>query len=406
MKMVMKKIFCLLNLLGMQEILPAQSDSTASRGAGAQKKEERKWDWIDIKGYTQLRYNELFETNPKLECEQCDKSWGTGVGLYFRRMRFSVDMKLLPRLSFTIQPDIAGLIEGGAAVQLRDLYFEYGFDKKNELRARLGQTRVPYGHENIQSTRNRIPLDRNDALNSAFINERDWGLFFYWTPERFQKKFEARAKNGLKGTGDYGIFSLGVFQGQSTLRDLNRSKHVVARVAYPLDAGSQLMEFAVQGYWGKYTIAEEKLTSGVRTNATRTYPDKRVAVSTVLFPKPFGLQAEYNWGVGPEFTHATGKITKQPLWGGYVLANYRLPMGKQFLYPYLRVQHFDGAKKHERDARHYIVKELEIGADWQISKYVEIIGAFTLSNRKFEDFRLPDNNQRGSLARLQLQVGF
>ena len=406
MKTVMKKVFCLLNLLGMQEILPAQSDSTASRGGGAQKKEERKWDWIDIKGYTQLRYNELFETNPKLECEQCDKSWGTGVGLYFRRMRFSVDLKLLPRLSFTVQPDIAGLIEGGAAVQLRDLYFEYGFDKKNELRARLGQTRVPYGHENIQSTRNRIPLDRNDALNSAFINERDWGLFFYWTPERFQKKFEARAKNGLKGTGDYGIFSLGVFQGQSTLRDLNRSKHVVALVAYPLDEGNQLMEFAVQGYWGKYTIAAEKMTSGVRTNATHTYPDKRVAVSTVLFPKPFGVQAEYNWGVGPEFTHATGKITKQPLWGGYVLANYRLPMGKQLLYPYARVQHFDGAKKHERDARHYIVKELEIGADWQISRYVEIIGAFTLSNRKFEDFRLPDNNQRGSLARLQLQVGF
>lgn len=406
MKMVMRKIFCLLNLLGMQEILPAQSDSTASRGSGAPEKEERKWDWIDIKGYTQLRYNELFETNPNLECEQCDKSWGTGVGLYFRRMRFSVDMKLLPRLSFTVQPDIAGLIEGGAAVQLRDLYFEYGFDKKNQLRARLGQTRVPYGHENIQSTRNRIPLDRNDALNSAFINERDWGLFLYWTPERFQRKFEARAENGLKGTGDYGIFSLGVFQGQSTLRDLNRSKHVVVRAAYPLDAGSQLMEFAVQGYWGKYTIAAEKMTSGVRTNATRTYPDRRVAVSTVLFPKPFGVQAEYNWGVGPEFTHATGTITKQPLWGGYVLANYRLPMGKQLLYPYVRVQHFDGAKKHERDARHYIVKELEIGADWQISRYVEMIGAFTLSNRKFEDFRLPDNNQRGSLARLQLQVGF
>lgn len=367
---------------------------------------KRKWDWIKVKGYTQLRYNELFETNPKLECEQCDKSWGTGVGLYFRRMRFSVDMDLLPGLSFTIQPDISGLVEGGSAVQLRDLYFQYAFDARKEFRVRVGQTRVPYGFENIQSTRNRVPLDRNDALNSAFINERDWGVFLYWTPEKFQERFDARAENGLKGTGDYGIVSFGVFQGQSTLKDLNRNKHMVLRFSYPFDIGKQLMEISLQGYMGRYTIDKAKMTPGLKTNATATYPDRRVAVSTILFPKPFGIQAEYNWGIGPEFTHDQGSVTTKPGWGGYVMLNYRVPLGKQALYPYFRVQHFDGAKKHERDARHYIVKEAEVGIDWQISRYVELIGAYTMSNRTFEDFRLPENDQKGTLVRLQLQVGF
>src|SRR5690606_25071422 len=399
----MIKILSLVVISLMPLTIYAQVDSTLPLETNTKSK---KWDWVDISGYTQLRYNELFETNPNLECEQCDKSWGTGVGLYFRRLRFSFDFHLNPQLTFTIQPDFGGLIEGGTPVTLRDMYFEYRFDKKKEFRVRLGQTKVLYGFENIQSSRQRVPLDRNDAVNSAFINERDWGLFFYWTPERYQKMLKARSENGLKGTGDEGIISAGIFQGQSTFKDLNNNKHLVVRVTYPLDIGKQFLEFALQGYTGKYTIADAKLTEGVLTNETKTYPDRRVAISSVLFPQPFGLQAEYNWGIGPEFTHNSHKITTQPLWGGYLLANYKIQFKKQRLYPYARIQHFNGAKKHERDARHYIVKELEFGADWYLSKYVEFIAAFTLSNRKFEDFRLPDNHHKGSLVRIQLQVGF
>lgn len=108
----------------------AQVDSTLPLETNTKSK---KWDWVDISGYTQLRYNELFETNPNLECEQCDKSWGTGVGLYFRRLRFSFDFHLNPQLTFTIQPDFGGLIEGGTPVTLRDMYFEYRFDKKKNF---------------------------------------------------------------------------------------------------------------------------------------------------------------------------------------------------------------------------------------------------------------------------------
>ena len=45
------------------------------------------YDNLQIRGYIQIRYNRLLETNEKLKCEQCDKSWGEDGGLFIRRMR-------------------------------------------------------------------------------------------------------------------------------------------------------------------------------------------------------------------------------------------------------------------------------------------------------------------------------
>jgi hypothetical protein len=40
-------------------------------------KDTTKWyDKIQLRGYAQVRYNGLLQTNEYLECEQCDKSWG------------------------------------------------------------------------------------------------------------------------------------------------------------------------------------------------------------------------------------------------------------------------------------------------------------------------------------------
>ena len=38
-------------------------------------------------------------------------------------------------------------------------------------RVRLGQSKISYGYENMQSSQIRILFDRNDAPNSAFSNE-------------------------------------------------------------------------------------------------------------------------------------------------------------------------------------------------------------------------------------------
>lgn len=43
---------------------------------------------------------------------------------------------------------------------------------------------MPYGFENMQSSQNRLSLDRGDAMNSAVVGERDLGVFAYWIPEK------------------------------------------------------------------------------------------------------------------------------------------------------------------------------------------------------------------------------
>ena len=50
-------------------------------------------------------------------------------------------------------------------------------DKEKVNRLRIGQSKIPYGWENLQSSQNRLPLDRDDAFNSAAKNERDLGVF-------------------------------------------------------------------------------------------------------------------------------------------------------------------------------------------------------------------------------------
>jgi len=72
----------------------------------------------------------------------------------------------------------------------------------------------------------------------------------------------------------------------------------------------------------------------------------------------------------------------------------------------VRMQYYEGGKKHERDARSYKVNEYEIGIEWLPYKNFEVVAMYTFSNRRYEDFAKRDNFQTGSLLRIQLQVNF
>ena len=171
---------------------------------------------LKIRGYMQLRYNRLLETNPNLGCEQCDRSWGNNGGFFFRRIRIIFYGQIHPRVFLYIQPDFASSASatGLHFAQIRDAYFDVGLDKNNEIRFRIGQSKVPFGFENMQSSQNRLPLDRNDAMNSAVSNERDIGIFFYWAPKKIRDRFAILVKEGYKGSGDYGVFGFGAYNGQ------------------------------------------------------------------------------------------------------------------------------------------------------------------------------------------------
>ena len=388
-------------------VLNVQGQATADT---VKKETPKKWfETFSLRGYMQVRYNRLLETNKDLKCEQCDKSMGDNGGFFLRRARVIWSGQISNQVYFYLQPDFASSVSSTSLhfAQLRDAYMDLGVDKKNEFRFRVGQSKIPFGFENMQSSQNRLPLDRDDAINSAFSNERDLGIFFYWAPTKIRKLFHELVSDGLKGSGDYGVLGIGTFNGQTANKpDLNNNRHIVARLTYPVAIGSQIVEASVQGYTGRYVLGTDQLSAGVKGAEKFEYTDERVAGSFVLYPKPFGIQAEYNMGKGPEFNPVTDSIETKDLYGGYVTVSYKTNIKKQVIIPFARWQYYKGGKKHELDARSYKVEEYEIGVEWQPVKQFEFTAMYTISSRRFEDYKKQDNLQEGSLLRLQAQINF
>ncbi|MCH8545986.1 MAG: OprO/OprP family phosphate-selective porin [Cryomorphaceae bacterium] len=362
---------------------------------------------LSIRGYTQVRYNRLFETNPDLMCEQCDRSWGRNGGFSFRRIRLIFFGNVHPRVFVYIQPDFASTIGGsGNVAQIRDAYFDLALNESKTYRLRIGQSKVPFGFENLQSSQNRIPLDRNDGMNSAVANERDLGVFFYWAPVEIRKRFADLVASNLKGSGDYGVFGLGVYNGHTANQmERNESPHLVARATYPFKFNNgQMIETSLQAYHGKFVVNR---TSPQLNPGRREFTENRAAATFVLYPQPFGMVMEYNVGVGPEYNPETNSIESQPLNGGFMQAHYYVEHKKYGLFiPFVRWHQYNGGKKHELDARRHIVDEQEIGVEWQPHRNFELVVMYTFSDRTFEDAMLPMNRQRGRLLRIQAQVNF
>lgn len=393
----------------------------ATEKADKAKTEKKYWyNNLSLGGYVQVRYNGLFSSNDQVACDQCDKSWGTtsttpgaksNNGFFLRRARIKFAGQIHPNVYIYIQPDFASSPGSGFNnfAQLRDIYADISFDKKREFRVRLGQSKVPFGFENLQSSQNRLTLDRNDGLNSAVKDERDIGAFFYWAPAEIRERFEMLVKEGYKGSGDYGVFAFGAYNGQTASKtEANRNLHVVSRITYPFAIGNQIIEPGLQAYTGKWAFTDQ-LSTGVTTPNKQNTLDQRVGATFVLYPKPFGVQAEYNIGKGPRYDKVTNTVDVSNLEGGYVTLNYKWDINKEkhrFVYPFAKFQYYDGGKKFEKDARSYIVRDYELGIEWQPIKAFELVAEWVISDRTFEDSARPNNRQQGNLLRLQAQINF
>lgn len=367
------------------------------------------YESLQLRGYMQVRYNRLLETNSLLKCDQCDKSWGENGGLFIRRARLFFSGQISERVYLYFQPDFASSASSTANhfAQLRDAYMDLGLSQDNTYRLRIGQSKVPFGFENMQSSQNRLPLDRNDALNSAVSNERDLGVNFYWAPKSVRKLYSSLVSDGLKGSGDYGVFGFGVYNGQTANKpEANNNLHTVVRLTYPFSFGNQIIEAGIQGYTGQYVLGSDQISTGVKLRKDRSYQDARAAASFILYPKPFGIQAEYNIGNGPEFNKLTDSIENKALKGGYITTSYKTNVNKQIFIPFTRFQYYKGGKKHELDARSYEITEFEVGIEWQPTKSFELVTMYTRSSRRFEDFKNQDNLQKGGLLRIQAQINF
>ncbi len=408
----------LLIIILMPSITQAQQDSLSLQNIVPEK-----WnDKIKISGYMQFRNNDLYKTNPAMENQQGDKTYGGREGFSIRRMRVKVSGWVHPMVYYYFQADFAS--DGKNLGQLRDAYADLYLDKQKEFRFRIGQSKVPFGFVNLQSSQNRLPLDRNDAINSGLKDERDFMVVGYYTPKRVQEIFNYLKKNRLKHSGDYGMAGLGIYNGQLANKiiynDYN-NYHVVGRFTYPIRfANGQIIEPGVQAYSGdyithnvsegmlvkdKFETSQDGKTVGVSALDYK-FKDQRAGATFVLYPQPFGIQAEYNIGRGPEYDKEANAIDTKSLQGGYVTLSYKANLKEHVLFPFVQYFKYEGGKKFELDARSYNVEELNIGVEWQPNRAFELAAILTAASRRFEDSLKPNNFEKGQLVRLQAQINF
>jgi hypothetical protein len=383
---------------------------------------------FQVRGYLQTRYTSMLGGDEGINLWS-DRSVGDDQSLgdadknfLIRRARLVFQGDVGQRLSFYVQPDVASTAGTTSnVVQMRDAYGDFYLTTDRIHRLRVGQSKVPYGFENLQSSSSRITLDRNDALNSAVRDERDLGVFYYYTPTDVQALYGEINSAGLKHSGNYGMFALGVYNGQGGNRpERNDTEHAVVRVNYPWKlASGQYVEAAIQAYSGKFVPTTGAYRAPGDVSRTPTianeflagHRDERVGVSFIWYPQPFGIQAEWNWGKGPELNLATNSIIEEDLAGGYVQAMMKIDRPYGTFFPFVKWQHFDGANKGETNAPGNEVDDVEVGVEWQINAEVELAAIWHRMNRT----NLVTGNRAGRLdyqdfeadaLRIQLQYNY
>jgi hypothetical protein len=348
----------------------ASAAALAERDAALSKLEQRlakSWaERIGLRGYTQVRFTSLFgrDNTPDLFVP-ADRSVNEAETLFIRRGRFIFSGDVHERVFLYAQSDFNASVggSGDTGVQMRDLYADIALDEEKEYRFRVGQSKVPYGWVN---------------LNSAAEGERDVGVFFYWAPAKVRDLFRKLVRDGLKGSGDYGVLGIGTYSGQGPNRsDRNGETHLIARASYPYEYFGELLEFGVQGYTGRFVPTTNAIGGVTPSSDPDGLLDERAAVTAVLYPQPFGLEAEWTWGRSPELSSDFSSIGVGDLQGGYVQANYLIRAGQTSWLPFLRWNLYEGARKFARNAPFSEVNELDFGIEWSPFPALELTLVYT-----------------------------
>jgi hypothetical protein len=413
-----------------------------SRGVGDVPVRERWYEKISIRGYTQFRYN--YTTNNELLTSPGDRSIVRFNEFFLRRARLIVSGQPHDRVFVYLQGEFAGVINNvdnteGTAV-LRDAYADMFLTENKEWRIRAGQSKIPFGFETMQSSQNRLAFDRNDATFAAVPNDRNLGVYLYYAPTVVRERFRRLVESGLKGSGDYGMLGIGVYNGQDiNQQDKNKNKHIIFHSMYPHEfSNGQIVEVGMDAFTGQVVVSTSPVVptdpapSGGQPISPQVtnggnYLDERVTWHVVVYPQPFGLQAEYVIGRTPQLNAARTAVELGSVHGGYVQLyyNYKCDTYCQSIFPYVRTQEYFGGLKLQDNAPRSSTRETEVGLQYQFNRALQLTVAYAWTQRTSGDSStLPANSfcgtsfsqvectqtpyqlQTGNLVRFQLQWSF
>ena len=321
-----------LDLLVKKGLITAEERAQALEQAAVAKMAEpaKQTPWYEkmkIDGYTQVRHTEQLNAAAYLTGGlPADRSVDPNNSFVVRRARFKFQGDF-GRVYLYYQTDAAASVDSGSkrnfGLQTRDIYADIALDEDKEHRIRAGVSKVPFGWVNMQSSQNRLAIERPEALNSAVEGERDQGVYYMYASKEDRALLKKLVKEGYKGSGDYGIFTAGFYSGAGLNRaDNNGEVHSIIRYTKPWVAASgQMYEAGLVAYAGRFKVStadtSTTLRAALETNIDANDPrdlsdgfvDRRAAATFIMYPQPWGIEAEWNVGQSPTLNDARDNIT-------------------------------------------------------------------------------------------------
>lgn len=380
----------------------------------------RWFERINVNGYSQLRYT--MKSNSKLDNPQGESfSQGREQDFFLRRIRLVFEGQVSDRIAFFMQ--FANEGDGFATKnnEMVDMYGDYYITKDKIHRFRFGLVRVPNAFDTYRSSSQRQELDRAEAIQSGAPGERDFGLAYFWSPKIAQERF-TRLATYHNGPGDYGVFNIMVYNGQGRNQvDLNKNKHIGARVAYPFELpNGRLVETGVFGFMGRYvvnnTAALSSTSASVRcytnsvvntSGATNgcAIDENRVTAYIWTPPQPWGFMGEGVIGRGPERDNQ-GIVRQSALYGGYAQFNYSHRYSDTgMIIPYVRYGYYNGGFKNNRAAA-ADNSIWNVGLVWEPDTHLRLTTEWMNESRLTQvgmHFGLPQEEINGNMLRFQVQ---
>lgn len=124
-----------------------------------------KWyERMKLRGYMQLRGTAVMGDESE-DLNVPNHSIANELATFgIRRGRLVYSGDATNHLYLYLQADYFGSVNGGTGLQARDYYADISLYPVREWRVRLGQSKLPYGWSNLQSSQNRLAIERPRML--------------------------------------------------------------------------------------------------------------------------------------------------------------------------------------------------------------------------------------------------
>lgn len=351
----------------------------------------RWYERIRINGYGLFKYN-LGASDGKFDLPLNDAFGDQQANeFYVRRLRLVVQGQISERVAFFTQFALEGGQQQLSNREIIDAYMDYYLTTDRVHRVRLGLHRVPNAFDTYRSSTNRQEMDRHESVQSGAPGERDLGIAYYWSPKVAQERFTELAAYH-NGPGDYGVFGIMVYNGQTRNRDeLNKDKHIGAKLAYPFEfQNGRLLETGILAFHGTFSVqgaSQPTVASAARCHNSLNkeggcdVKDQRVTVYLWTPPQPWGFLAEFTGGRGPKRNAQTGFIDETSLHGGYVQGSYTWRYSDVgMLTPYIRWGEYYGGFKSLNGAPDGQSRTWNFGLVWEPDTHFRLTADYVIKN--------------------------